>query len=155
MKVIPQANLDISNPRPETSVYRHHISQFRLILHTLRLPPQDDPYATDHSFSRLPAIRHSRACRLARVSRCTGHGIASATGLPTTWSEDQNIRWKVDVPGLGWSSPVEKDGRIYLTTAIGKGDDFKSPQSLNVLCINAKNGDEIWNLPVFSAAGWR
>ena len=26
--------------------------------------------------------------------------------LPDTWSESQNVVWKVDVPGLGWSSPI-------------------------------------------------
>lgn len=46
-----------------------------------------------------------------------GQGHADAARLPTTWSETANVRWKVPVPGLGWSSPVIQDGRIWLTTA--------------------------------------
>ena len=26
--------------------------------------------------------------------------------LPETWSETENIKWKIDIPGLSWSSPV-------------------------------------------------
>ena len=46
-----------------------------------------------------------------------GQGHADAKGLPLTWSEKENIAWKVEVPGLGWSSPVIQGQRIWLTTA--------------------------------------
>jgi hypothetical protein len=32
--------------------------------------------------------------------------IADDPGLPDAWSETQNVVWKVDVPGMGWSSPI-------------------------------------------------
>lgn len=48
----------------------------------------------------------------------TGQGHSNATGLPLSWSENQNIVWKTPLPGRGWSSPVERDGRIWVTTAI-------------------------------------
>ena len=35
-----------------------------------------------------------------------GQGHAAAKGLPVLWSETENIRWKVPIPGLGWSSPA-------------------------------------------------
>lgn len=48
-----------------------------------------------------------------------GDGHApQATGLPTTWSETENVAWKVAVPGRGWSSPVIGDGLVWLTTAV-------------------------------------
>ncbi|MEE2826944.1 MAG: serine/threonine protein kinase, partial [Planctomycetota bacterium] len=41
-----------------------------------------------------------------------GSGIASATNLPSRWSEGQNVRWKKAVPGRGWSSPVVSGGQV-------------------------------------------
>lgn len=34
-----------------------------------------------------------------------GDGVSTETGLPTEWSEDKNIVWKVPIEGLGHSSP--------------------------------------------------
>ena len=33
-------------------------------------------------------------------------GHSDATGLPTRWSESENVRWKTLIPDKGWSSPV-------------------------------------------------
>ena len=56
----------------------------------------------------------------------TGQGHADEHGLPLEWSESRHVRWKVPVPGSGWSSPVVSDGRVWVTTAVetgtGKGD---------------------------------
>ena len=38
--------------------------------------------------------------------------------LPSLWSLADNTRWRTEVPGEGWSSPVVVAGRIYLTAAI-------------------------------------
>ncbi len=46
-----------------------------------------------------------------------GQGISDAVGLPTTWSEDDNLAWKATIPGRGWSTPVIADGRVWVTTA--------------------------------------
>ncbi|HEX6886093.1 MAG TPA: PQQ-binding-like beta-propeller repeat protein [Planctomycetota bacterium] len=49
----------------------------------------------------------------------TGNGLAASDARPPlTWSETENVRWKVELPGLGNSSPVVRGGRIYLTAAI-------------------------------------
>src|SRR5215475_2931805 len=45
-------------------------------------------------------------------------GISENQQLPDVWSPTQNIAWKVDVPGRGFSSPVVRDSRIFLTTSI-------------------------------------
>jgi len=47
-----------------------------------------------------------------------GQGHAEAVGVPLHWGEDENIVWKTPVEGLGWSSPVVAEGKIWLTTAI-------------------------------------
>lgn len=47
----------------------------------------------------------------------TGDGHANATSLPTTWSEKENVRWKVAIHDKGWSSPVIWGDQIWLTTS--------------------------------------
>ncbi|MEM1062635.1 MAG: PQQ-binding-like beta-propeller repeat protein [Planctomycetota bacterium] len=47
----------------------------------------------------------------------TGQGVSDATGLPVAWSESKNIAWKTPLAGVGWSSPVIADGRVWLTAA--------------------------------------
>jgi len=78
-----------------------------------------------------------------------GQGHADVTDLPVTWSENENIAWKVALPGLGWSSPVVADGRLYLTTAVAGDDTSEVGRSLRVLCLSAKNGEILWNKEVF------
>lgn len=55
-----------------------------------------------------------------------GNGNArarDASGVPTSWSEStgENIAWKIPLDGLGHSTPVIGDGRIWLTTATDDG----------------------------------
>jgi outer membrane protein assembly factor BamB len=41
--------------------------------------------------------------------------------LPDRWSEQDNVVWKADLPGVGWSSPVVWDDHIIVTAAISAG----------------------------------
>jgi outer membrane protein assembly factor BamB len=43
---------------------------------------------------------------------------------PTVWSEQQNVRWKVRLPGLGHSSPIVWRDTLLVTTAIPVGEAF-------------------------------
>jgi outer membrane protein assembly factor BamB len=81
-----------------------------------------------------------------------GHAPSSAN-LPSEWTETQNVAWKADVPGLGWSSPVIVEGRIYLTTAVPKGRGKDGDQSLRALCLDATSGKLLWNVEVFQQSG--
>lgn len=47
-----------------------------------------------------------------------GAGVKDDSPLPTEWSPDKNIQWKVTVPGVAWSSPVVWGDKIFVTTAI-------------------------------------
>ena len=49
-----------------------------------------------------------------------GDGIAVDADPPLEWSESSNVKWKTAVPARGHSSPVIRDGRVYLATAIEK-----------------------------------
>ena len=46
----------------------------------------------------------------------------TATGEPpTTWSDTSNVKWKVEIPGRGYSTPVAWGDRLFLTTAVPTG----------------------------------
>lgn len=45
-------------------------------------------------------------------------GAVPDSNPPTTWSETDNIRWKVDVPGFGLATPVIWGDHIFLLTAV-------------------------------------
>ena len=51
-----------------------------------------------------------------------GNGAAPAGKPPLEWSEEKNVRWKVDLPGLGSSTPIVWGDRLYVTTARAKLD---------------------------------
>lgn len=53
-------------------------------------------------------------------------GVAPAGKPPLTWSETENIKWKVPVPGEGTSSPIVWAEKIFFLTAI-KTDRLAAP----------------------------
>src|SRR6478735_7941923 len=50
-----------------------------------------------------------------------GDGTSDATGLPTKWSEKQNVKWKTPLHDRGWSSPVVWGDQIWVTAATEDG----------------------------------
>jgi outer membrane protein assembly factor BamB len=79
----------------------------------------------------------------------SGQGVSDEVGIPVTWSETENIAWKVAVPGTGWSSPVIAGGRVFLTTAVPQRNDGRPGHSLRVLCLDADSGRIVWNVEAF------
>lgn len=76
----------------------------------------------------------------------TGQGHSDAKGLPMTWSETENIAWKVPIEGLGWSSPSIKDNQIWLTTA------FEEGKSLRAISLDRQTGKKLHDVEVFQIA---
>lgn len=90
-------------------------------------------------------------------------GVAEGFPLPIQWSveKNENIRWTTPIPGLGFSSPVVWNDRIFLTTAVPEGEKKPSlrvglygdiapveddaPQSFRVLCLDRDTGKILWN----------
>lgn len=72
-----------------------------------------------------------------------GEGHSKETNLPLNWSESQGVKWKVPLPGKGWSSPIIVDNEIWLTTAT------EQDRSLRVLTVDASNGRIRNNVEVF------
>ncbi|MCH7664834.1 MAG: PQQ-like beta-propeller repeat protein [Acidobacteria bacterium] len=47
-----------------------------------------------------------------------GTGVAPYANPPLTWSESENLRWKVELPGRGHASPIVWGNRVYLLAAV-------------------------------------
>jgi len=49
----------------------------------------------------------------------TGQGVEADP--PIEWSEDRNVRWKLRLPGLGHSTPIVWNDRVFVTAAVPYG----------------------------------
>ena len=67
-----------------------------------------------------------------------GRGIAGGQGYPTEWdgAEGKNIKWKVQTPKPGKSSPVIWGDKIFVTGAEG--------MQCEIYCIDKASGSVIW-----------
>jgi outer membrane protein assembly factor BamB len=95
-------------------------------------------------------------------------GVAQAQH-PETWSLEENIAWKMPIPGVGWSQPVVWGDKTFLTTAVSDnpkrpkpGDwspgeagmitaffgNYRRPPTIDyrwvVLCLDRVNGKILW-----------
>ena len=84
--------------------------------------------------------------------------------LPTKWSKTENILWKSDIPGLGWSSPVIWGDKVFLTTVASDGQFEKPKPGLYngegrkeipggmhrwlVYCLDINTGQTLWKREV-------
>lgn len=102
-----------------------------------------------------------------------GTGVVEGQDLPKSWGPDDNLAWKIAVPGAGWSQPVIHNGRLYVTAAVSDkelkprnfADGVKSPSSMGlgfmarapkldikwtVFCYDSSNGKLLWDRVVDS-----
>src|SRR5437016_4245121 len=49
-------------------------------------------------------------------------GVGENPNLPDRWSTNENVAWKVEVPGRGWSSPIVWGKRVFVTTVVSEGE---------------------------------
>ena len=47
-----------------------------------------------------------------------GDGVSTAENVPVKFSETESVKWKTDLPGRGWSSPVFDGKSLWVTTAV-------------------------------------
>jgi len=51
----------------------------------------------------------------------TFNGVAPDANPPLEWNENKNIKWKVEIPGHGHSTPIVWEDRVYIQSAIPTG----------------------------------
>jgi outer membrane protein assembly factor BamB len=79
----------------------------------------------------------------------TGQGHSASKGFPTKWSPTENVTWKIELPGKGWSSPIIDNGRIYLTSAVPLNGEDDDQHSLRTVALDAASGKVVWDVEVF------
>jgi len=67
----------------------------------------------------------------------TGVGIADQKP-PLRWSSSENVLWKAEVPGRGYSSPTVVGNKVFLATA----EEDKGLQA--VICYDRETGKQLW-----------
>lgn len=104
-----------------------------------------------------------------------GHNAdaVSSQPLPTAWSDVDgkqiNVRWKIPVPGEGWSQPIVWENRLYITAAVpikdadqnkigpevhnggygrNRNDLVEVGYKYQVFCIDTETGNNIWERTV-------
>lgn len=68
-----------------------------------------------------------------------GNGTAEGENYATTWGDDENILWKVELPGVGGSTPAIWGDRIFVTSP---SESKKAGENL-VICFN-RDGKQLW-----------
>jgi outer membrane protein assembly factor BamB len=85
-------------------------------------------------------------------------GIIEGIEIPTEWSLEDNLKWSVPNPALGWSSPIVWGDRIFITGSSlsneememrGKGGgQYRTPVGiyvkLEVICLDKETGAIEW-----------
>lgn len=87
-------------------------------------------------------------------------GVSENPNLPDTWNTSQNILWKHDIPGRGWSSPIVWGGRVFVTTVATQGESEEPKKGLyfggnrsepsqaqhewQVVCLDLETGETLW-----------
>ncbi len=88
-------------------------------------------------------------------------GEAPNADPPTAWSEEQNVKWKVEIPGKGNATPVIWNDRVYVLTAVPTGRidpqlpkpvprppfGISQPNEFHqfmVICLDRSTGQRIW-----------
>ena len=83
-------------------------------------------------------------------------GVSQSATPPTEWSESKNVRWKIEIPGRGSSTPIVWGERLYVLTAIPTGANVADPHAPRgglpvrgvhrfvVMAIDRKDGKIAW-----------
>lgn len=90
-------------------------------------------------------------------------GVVEDPNLPDTWSATENVAWKTDIPGTGWSSPVVWGNNIFVTSVVSAvegekpkkglyfGGERKAPNEVHrwmVYCVDWSTGRVRWEREV-------
>jgi len=91
------------------------------------------------------------------------NGVALKGDPPVNWSESQNIKWKVKLPGMGSSTPVIWEDKIFIQTAELTAEEPQIPDQprtqrrgppstptptvpykFNIVCLDRQTGKLLW-----------
>jgi len=92
------------------------------------------------------------AAEWSRFRGPNGTGTSADKDVPVEWTEKENVRWKLAIPGKGHSSPIVWGNRLFLQTASPDGKDRA------LVCVDTDKGEILWTNPSrtidHARAGW-
>ncbi len=68
------------------------------------------------------------------------NGVSNEKNLPVKWTTEENVVWKVAMPGLSGATPIVWRDRIFLNVAEG--------DNLALWCIDKAKGAVLWKQPL-------
>lgn len=76
----------------------------------------------------------------------SGNGVSLNADPPTAWSDTQNIKWKVSIPGKSSGSPVIWGQQVFVVTAVPTGKQTGNLPELDfkLLAFDRTNGQLQW-----------
>ncbi len=94
-------------------------------------------------------------------------GVMDGQNLPDTWDIEsgENIRWQMDIPGLGHACPIVTGDRVFVVTAVGDEPDpelkiglygniapveGESAQAWIVYCLSKWTGQVLWQRTLYT-----
>jgi outer membrane protein assembly factor BamB len=77
----------------------------------------------------------------------SGQGMVEGTGYVDKWSNTENVKWKVSVPGDGHSSPIVWKDHLFLTTSRDGG------ARVSMLAYDRRDGTLLWETQVPTTGG--
>ncbi|MCA9213688.1 MAG: PQQ-binding-like beta-propeller repeat protein [Planctomycetales bacterium] len=69
-----------------------------------------------------------------------GDGKTSDTSLPVEWGDEKNLKWKLKLPGAGFSSPIVVGDTVFVTAYSGSGNNVKR----HVISVDREKGSINW-----------
>jgi len=66
------------------------------------------------------------------------NGTSPETGLPETFSLTENVKWQVEMPGIGASTPIIWEDHVFLTSVNDAGNNSVA------MALDRKTGKELW-----------
>ncbi len=75
-----------------------------------------------------------------------GDGVSTSTGLPLDWCETNHVKWKTEIHGRAWSSPVIWGDQVWLSTATPDGHE------LFAACLDRETGQILRDQKLFDVA---
>ncbi|MEM9367982.1 MAG: PQQ-binding-like beta-propeller repeat protein [Planctomycetota bacterium] len=78
-----------------------------------------------------------------------GSGI-STSDAPTEFGADNNLKWKLELPGRGVSSPIVVGDRVFVTCYSGYGFEGGNVEDLkrHLVCVDRVSGETLWTKTV-------
>ncbi len=81
----------------------------------------------------------------------TGEGFSSDENVPIEWADTKNLKWKLKMPGKGFSSPIVVGDYVFVTCYSDADGDLKKLKR-HLVCVQNRDGKVVWSKVVPSAA---